>query len=134
MSFLSLPGNVVVLKAGHGLTCDWDETWGSEEAPECACSNPATHRLQGETDSFGAEYHYLCDEHIEKNREREETADRSGCCDWCKKDKPELNPRRDIDEGSNGPVYNVCRECAQKDNEQLQAELDSYDNDGDWCN
>ena len=63
-------------------------------------------RLQGETDSFGCEYHYLCesclDEYDKESKDVEEV------CDWCKKTSSTCAPHRDFEEGSAGPVYNVC--------------------------
>lgn len=50
-----------------------------------------------------------------------------GTCDWCKKENIRLQPRRDIDEGAAGPVYDVCAACASKDEKALQAELDEYE-------
>lgn len=44
-------------------------------------------------------------------------------------------PRRDYDEGMNGPVYYVCQNCIDKDNARIADELAdddlSYDY-GDW--
>lgn len=91
------------------------------------CDKPATWTLVGETDSFGSEYIYLCDEHMEKFDEEQRNADHSGTCEWCKQHKPLLRPTRDIDEGSSGPVYDVCTECRIKQDEEASAELDYLD-------
>ena len=82
-------------------------------------------RIQGETDSFGCEMYDLCQECFEAERKAEADI---GECDWCKaKDQP-LRPRRDIDEGTHGPVYYVCATCAKKDEDAILAELAYYDN------
>lgn len=69
----------------------------------------AVRRLQGETDSFGCEYHDMCqacaDEYLRETHE----ADYSGKCDWCRKQADRLYPHRDIEEGSCGRVYEVCK-------------------------
>lgn len=123
---MSLPGNVRTLNDNNGHICEWDETWVGEDSPEINCSKPATHRLQGETDSFGAEYHYLCAEHLAAYRTSQENADKSGHCDWCHQEKPVVSPRRDVDEGMNGPVYDVCDDCIRKQNETIDRD-NSYD-------
>ena len=129
---MSLPGNVRTLEGEHGHLCYWDESWvGDGQGPEISCPKPATHRLQGETDSFGAEYHYLCEEHIAAYRTSQETADKSGSCDWCKTDQPEVSPMRDFEEGMNGPVYYVCAPCRRKQNEAIDRELGCDDDDDD---
>ena len=71
----------------------------------------AVRRVQGETDSFGCEYYYECQQCKDKSDSDATTADRSGNCDWCKKHKDTVIPHRDIEEGSCGPVYEVCLDC-----------------------
>lgn len=71
----------------------------------------AVRRIQGETDSFGCEYHDMCQEcHDEYVREAN-SADYSGKCNWCGKHVERLIPHRDIEEGSYGRVYEVCKPC-----------------------
>ena len=101
---------------------------------EWTCDKDATVRIQGETDSFGAEYIYYCDEcdnlvtevndYFDKKGENEEAQ-----CEWCKKitTQGDLHYTRDIDEGSNGPVYEVCSECRQKQAKEIDEELAGYD-------
>lgn len=89
---------------------------------------PAVVRLQGETDSFGCEMHDLCRECADAERNVEPDI---GECDWCKAPEQTLRPRRDIDEGSYGPVYYVCASCAKKDEDAILAELAQYDRDYD---
>jgi hypothetical protein len=85
-------------------------------------------RIQGETDSFGCEFCCMCQECLDEYRaylaaEREVEHQ----CDWCKQRKTGLRPRRDHDEGSAGPVYQVCPDCITRDNERAIAELESED-------
>lgn len=90
-----------------GTTCDF-------------CDTAAVTRLQGETDSFGAEYSDVCQDHLDAIRKAE--SDNSGMCDWCKQDAPVRSPRRDVDEGMYGPVYYVCSPCVEKDRKALYEE------------
>lgn len=94
---------------------------------------PAVARIQGETDSFGAELNDMCQECLDEHRRYEREADRSGTCDWCKQQKPRLRPRRDYEEGMAGRVYDVCDDCIRRQNEEAERELEArgYD-DGDW--
>ena len=87
---------------------------------------PAARRVQGATDSFGAEFIDLCQECIDELKAHE-AEDRAGRCDWCKQEATDLRLRRDYDEGSCGPVYSVCVACVKRDNERAAAELDEYD-------
>lgn len=90
----------------------------------------AYRRVQGETDSMGCEMHDMCEECYTTYKAEQKTADRSGVCDWCKTHQSDLRPRRDFEEGSSGPVYDVCGGCVRRENERLAQELeDSYD---DW--
>jgi hypothetical protein len=84
----------------------------------------ATHRIQGETDSFGSEMHDLCHECVEEVRKGPNP---TGTCDWCKTTDQQLKPRRDYEEGMCGPVYHVCQGCIDKENKRLSDELDDYD-------
>lgn len=86
----------------------------------------AVARIQGETDSFGAELIDCCTECVEQIRAARD-ADRSGRCDWCHSEATDLRPARDYDEGMTGPVYRVCGACTSKANEEARAELERYD-------
>lgn len=87
---------------------------------------PAVCRVRGETDSFGAEFLDLCQECLDELAQNEASS-RSGRCDWCGCEAPDLRPRRDFEEGMCGRVYNVCGACVRRENEQLRAELDDWD-------
>ena len=97
----------------------------------------ATHRVQGETDSFGCEMIDLCDKCYAKHRKamvkyREEQA--IGICDWCKNHAVDLRAARDYDEGMCGPVYQVCGPCIKRRNDEATAELEAsgyFDHDYD---
>lgn len=108
--------------------------WRSPPPPGQCCDahpdRPATVRVQGETDSFGAEYADLC-----ADCAKQEAAGFGGECDWCKAVSDVLRPIRDPDEGMAGPVYYVCAECRLKQSAQLQAEWEQWQSergDFDW--
>jgi len=111
----TLPGSLRAVPAGQ--RCD-----------DCA-DKPATHRLQGETNSFGAEWADLCDECYTRERERLRK-DRAGACDWCTKYTDALIATRDYDEGLHGDTYRVCPHCYDKQDKALQEELDFYESRG----
>lgn len=68
-------------------------------------------RLQGETDSFGCEYVCMCGEcHAKYLKDIAELRTQKSQCQWCRR-LSTLRPYRDPDEGSYGPVYNVCQPC-----------------------
>lgn len=92
---------------------------------------PAVRRVQGETDSFGAEYLDLCQECLDELRKYDEEG-RTGRCDWCKSEATDLRPRRDFEEGSCGPVYQVCGACVRRENESLRAELEECGDHDDY--
>lgn len=101
---MSLPGSFHSLASGE-----------SEELCE-TCNEQASIKMQGETDSFGCEWIYLCKEHEEVERTavkeaREVAMVTLDDCDWCKQRKLDVRDFRDFEEGSNGPVYSVCKDC-----------------------
>lgn len=90
---------------------------------------PAYRRVQGETDSMGSEMHDMCEECFTKYQADIAEADTSGCCEWCKTHKPKLRDRRDFEEGSCGPVYQVCDDCIKAEYARLARDIaddDSY--------
>lgn len=118
----TLPGSRRTVPAG--MLCDTE-----------ACHTAgvlATVRIQGETDSFGAEYEDLCDACVAKlEAEVEAARNTPGTCDWCKRTAILVN-RRDPDEGMAGPVYRVCHACIAKSNQQdldsmEEAEFDTWE-------
>ena len=106
-----LPGQV--LKPEPGATC--------ETHPE----KLSVKRIVGETDSFGSEFIEMCSECYEKYKGyKEEARESFSICDWCKGNQKGCSPTRDYEEGTSGPVYNVCPGCRQRKSEEAQAELD----------
>jgi len=93
-----------------------------DEHPE----RDAVKRMQGETDSFGCEYHDMCQECLDKYKQEVSNADYSGKCDWCKKHSEHLYSHRDIEEGSCGRVYEVCRPCIDAERQRWDEEDDYY--------
>ncbi len=71
----------------------------------------AVRRVQGETDSFGCEYHDMCQECLDEHLREMREADYSGTCEWCHKHADHLYAHRDVEEGSYGRVYEVCKQC-----------------------
>ena len=89
---------------------------------------PAVARLQGETDSFGAELIDCCEECRAAWRAYDRSAEaRTGNCDWCKSASTDLRYRRDIDEGMYGPVYPTRQLCGEQNQAQLQRAAAGWD-------
>lgn len=112
-----LPGSLLAVP--NGMMCDYH--------PNVL----AVKRVVGETDSFGSEVEDLCQECYDQHVHAMATTDSSGRCDWCKQEKPELHSHRDIEEGSHGPVYQVCRECIDAERARWKEES-GRDDDDDW--
>lgn len=89
----------------------------------------ATHRVQGETDSFGCEMADLCDECFREFKAHGIYKPES--CDWCKEKATDIRPTRDYDEGLHGPVYYVCGACRKRRDDRIREESAEYDYD-DW--
>lgn len=92
---------------------------------------PAVARIQGETDSFGCEYVLMCAECRDAFwafRDQERQVEKY--CDWCRTMQKSVVPHRDMDEGSAGPLYNVCSKCIAKETEEAYAELESLESQG----
>jgi len=107
----SLPGSKHVVP--EGMMCD-------------SCKvNKAAVRIQGETDSMGAEFADVCATcELKYNN-----AGMTGSCDWCGKDSTELKPARDYDEGVAGPVYYVCDACLTKQRKHAVEEYEQLSRD-----
>lgn len=85
---------------------------------------PAVARIQGETDSFGAELHDLCQECLEADRRAAASPEaRTGTCDWCKGEATDLAWRRDYEEGMAARVYRVCGACRKRDDARIAEDL-----------
>jgi len=84
-------------------------------------------RIQGETDSWGAEMHDLCQACADEMRaEIKVEREKERYCNWCKHKKSDVRPYRDTDEGFYGPVYQVCFDCRAQDRKRLREE-DEYE-------
>ena len=87
----------------------------------------AVRRLQGETDSFGCEYHDLCQECLDKiSKHQEDQLAEERLCEWCGNMSTGVRPRRDYDEGSYGRLWDACPACIRKDAERGLLESDDY--------
>lgn len=104
----NLPGSVHEVKPG--VDCE-------------DCGKPATSLLQGETDSFGAEYHPLCDVCLRKTLNEMAVEGHISKCDHCHIEQ-ETRAWRDFEEGSNGPVYYICSGCRRKADEYQRSQAD----------
>lgn len=108
----------------EGMVCD--------EHPD----RPAVARVQGETDSFGCEMIDMCAECLAEDRafrnSPEAEEHRKGQCEWCKGEATDLRDARDYEEGLYGRVYRVCGGCIKRQNDELKAEADYYDDGRDY--
>ena len=75
---------------------------------------PATHRIVGETDSFGSELIDWCDECFNNYKAAKENPEYNLSCDHCYAVDCKTTATRDPDEGSCGPVYHLCDSCLQR--------------------
>lgn len=99
-----LPGHVRLIRAGDECPCQYDE-----------CKEAATHEYLTEADSMGEEWLPLCSSHLEQfKKDVAEAGDVIATCDWCKAEGVAVAPFRDFEEGSHGPVYDVCEVCRGK--------------------
>lgn len=103
----TLPGAQHALPAG--ARCD--------DHPEIE----AVARVQGETDSMGAELHDLCQVCVDRLKTRNRWR---GICEWCLHLATDLRFRRDYEEGMSGPVYEVCGSCVSEENQRAHEYLD----------
>jgi hypothetical protein len=107
---MGLPGNTRTV-TNQSATCEQEN-----------CFRKAVIRLQGETDSFGAESAELCEECYKEGLAKEAAERAAGThwmqsahCDWCKKSGVAVSHKRDTDgEGTSGPVYLVCDPCSDR--------------------
>lgn len=110
---------------------------GSGHSPEGMCDDhddrPATHRVQGETDSFGCEMHDMCDECYQAWRVAPQYGDDLGRCDYCRHETANRRPIRDYEEGLGGPVYYVCEECRARVRARELEEAQEWDHDNPDC-
>lgn len=75
----------------------------------------AVRRVQGETDSFGCEYYYMCRECLDAyNKEMIRAKNEEQFCDGCKSMQKDVSAIRDYDEGMSGPLYYRCQACRLK--------------------
>lgn len=93
----------------------------TEEGAICDdCGAPATITIQGDTDSFGAEYMEFCEDcHERWEEESKEKTDTSGHCEWCDQMSNSRTLARDPTEGEYGPLYYICIGCLASAKEDL---------------
>lgn len=116
-----LPGHVREIRSGDDCPCQYDE-----------CKDAATHEYCTEADGMGAEWLPLCNAHLEQFKKDVEAGGPTiDTCDWCKAHDVEIFPFRDWEEGSNGPVYDVCNACIRKSNDYAHEELKRMEDEED---
>ncbi|EKD22696.1 MAG: hypothetical protein ACD_84C00005G0004 [uncultured bacterium] len=98
---------------------------------EVACdSHPniiATHRIQGETDSFGSELLDMCSDCYAEHLESAIAISKElAACDWCDVVAAGLVKTRDYEEGMSGPVYDVCPACISVRTARASKETKEY--------
>lgn len=113
----SMPGSVSPVLEGE--MCD--------EHPD----RPAVRRRQGETDSFGCEYFFVCQECDDALKLALQTPV-NGYCEWHTGEGEDIRPMRDYDEGSCGRLYNTCRACRDKVHLAALKELEENPPPDDW--
>jgi hypothetical protein len=102
-------------------------TWKVQDHDRCDQHPevPAFKKVQGETDSFGCEYVFMCkpcyDAYIEY-----ESKPKTGYCESHGGEGNDIRRVRDYEEGMCGRLYSVCFECRVK---QLAAQAELYDDD-----
>ena len=116
----------------HGYGCYCHEEIHGDTQVEAVTA------LITESDSFGSEYFPMCQECkdtyiLERDKARkEEDENPTGFCDWCKASNVRVYPQRDWEEGSHGPVYDVCSPCSRKYQENLAKENAQYEEEDDY--
>ena len=98
-----LPGQTLPFKP-DGRVCDYG-----------SCDQTARHCVVGETDSFGSELLYVCDQHYsELQASRAEHEKQQQACDICGIISEDCQKIRDPEEGLTGRVYTACPECRKR--------------------
>lgn len=110
---MSLPGDVLKLRSDGSIVCEMED-----------CTNAAAKSVCTESDSFGDEFTSMCEKHVEEFANSEPALE---ICEWCNVGPIEVHPIRDFEEGSHGPVYEVCNACIAKQNKLIAEEADYYD-------
>lgn len=114
-----VPGAIRNIGPADACPCQYDE-----------CSAMATHEYLVESDSMGDEWLPLCQEHMEQfKKDAEEPIVAS--CDWCHANDVIVAPMRDWEEGSHGPVYDVCETCRGKHIDRMHEEANAGRRDDD---
>ena len=114
---MGLPGDVIRIQ-----TSEYED----EGCYHKDCNKRPEWRMQGETDSMGAEYSWWCDDHIQAVRDRiKASREEEHICDGCGT-VAVLRPSRCWEEGNNGPVYHWCPTCRENNRKSLE---DSFSDD-----
>lgn len=118
-----LPGHVRLIRVGDECPCQYDE-----------CKEQATHEYCTAADSMGEEWLPLCSNHLEQwQKDVAEAGDVIATCDWCKAEGVVVAPFRDFEEGTHGPVYDVCEVCRGKSIDRANDFANESTDDGDYA-
>lgn len=110
------------------------DTFNAPKGARCErCGANALTVVQTETDGMGAEFATLCSPCLRKQEEEQEAwQNKPRACDYCKV-VAVLRPRRDyLEEGSSGPVYQLCAPCCDRLSKAEEEEYRSYERDNSW--
>lgn len=106
---------------------------GSQDVCDTHLDRKATHRVQGETDSYGSEMHDMCDECYAEYKDEKAKLGGGvfmGHCDCSPTVEQPMFAWRDYDEGMAGPVHYNCKACKTRIvtqmNEAAAEELEAY--------
>ncbi len=97
------------------------------------CNEHAAGKIAGEVDSMGVEWEYYCAAHLAIRTDEIRNTDIEGNCDECGTHSECLKPFRDPDEGMNGMLHELCKDCIEKAHQRFEEELpdDELDDDDD---
>lgn len=123
---MAFPGDIRGITPEDNCTCD------QRNADDGLCTKVAMYKLCTESDSMGDEWEHVCEDHIAEIR-KSVMVDRSGDCDYCKKETDKLFHRRDPEEGAHGPRYEICKKCNDRclanDREEFAEMLEQHDDE-----
>lgn len=86
-----------------------------EGGPAGECGKPSELKVVGETDSYGSEFHFMCQACYDDMKKQALENPHLETCPRCKSEA-ELIAHRDPDEGLSGPLYYLCSPCLKISN------------------
>lgn len=114
---MSLPGNIRKLESPEKCeACLYNDKDSTANLEVCT-----------EADSFGSEWQPICQPCLDKHKSELHPDGTLGDCEWCRSVDVMVKPTRDYEEGSFGPVYDVCKQCRINQAKRAQEEFDSLE-------